>query len=366
VNAVAEHEEEGKVFVNDWNSDCIIAEASLNEGYEFDYWDGDIRASYSMVYFREGNDVVQYNIEAHFKKRDDNSYLKIGKLRVNTILLKVKQSDSIPDKELAQKAVDIAVEMLKALRVKTVTNKDESHDAELTVSILTAEALGDYYSDGNYYYSGACLEGKAVITAGNGKVLKADAEATIEPFESIIRYIGSPVNYKTPEEAPFAEALPNLFDDCLYAAFGPDVLIYNCDYINQGELVRLGKKAVPHLIDALDDPDVYVRLYAIDTLRQLDKNAMDAVPSLISILKDDSYEYFPGNYGDSMLFNTVTVPKFQEKRFNSIYKTWYANSYYEGWRSYIHDITAEVLSAITGKNFGRDAGAWETWYNTKR
>jgi HEAT repeat protein len=45
--------------------------------------------------------------------------------------------------------------------------------------------------------------------------------------------------------------------------------------------------AVPHLVEALDDPDPHVRLRVFVALRHIGKDAHSAVPKLVRIIKDD-------------------------------------------------------------------------------
>lgn len=53
-------------------------------------------------------------------------------------------------------------------------------------------------------------------------------------------------------------------------------------------LWRIGKPAVPALIDSLGDPDPYVRTLAAGTLAQMGPDAAEAVPTLIILLEDES------------------------------------------------------------------------------
>jgi HEAT repeat protein len=56
------------------------------------------------------------------------------------------------------------------------------------------------------------------------------------------------------------------------------------------ELTRMAgyaRRAVPHLVEALDDPDPNVRLRVFVALRHIGKDARSAVPKLVRIIKDD-------------------------------------------------------------------------------
>lgn len=95
-------------------------------------------------------------------------------------------------------------------------------------------------------------------------------------------------------------------------------------YVAAGALKNMGPTAapaVPDLIDALDDEESSVREAAFDALGGIGTEARQAIPALIESLEDEDW--------------------------------------------YDCHLAANALKSITGQDFGEDATAWRTWWESQ-
>lgn len=371
VNVLTEDDISGSVSIwtensnNRYPHDKNIS-AVANDGYEFAYWSGDINGTFSSIYITDEEDGQTYDLEAHFKKSDKQLLIQTeGTAKaVHKLYIEIHLPDEINNEEILQGMVYYASHMLKKLNVETVTDKANSRDAALYITIEEAEALGAFYGTNNiggYYYTGAHISGTARVEIDGVAISISSLEKTLNLSDAVYSSTASALEWTEPENAPFTQAFGCIFNDCLYEIYGPGIALLNLDYIcddcdfaltNQERLVGLGQDAVPYLLDGLENPDIEARLYAIDTLHQLGPSAQQAIPVLISVLKDDSYKFFRGD--------DISVP--QQKIYNERHKTDLSSIDSRTWGTYVYDITAETLTSITGKDFGTDAQGWENWY----
>jgi len=240
---------------------------------------------------------------------------------VRTLCLEVEQSYPEIDDKSPEPIAQAAQEHLSELGMHVVTEGDPC-DATLTLTMI-GRALGDDYT-GGYCYSGAEVEGQAVLTlAGRAPLTSPLAGRQGTPFS--IQHCP-----KQPTGAPFEVAWREALLGGLFDLWGPQVLIHALQDervlvrdLAAEALVEAGPEAaeaIPALAQALEDTDLDVRASAAQALREIGPQAIDAVPALIQALGDSS--------------------------------------------SHVRASALSALKVITAQDFGEDVPAWQAWWET--
>jgi hypothetical protein len=242
---------------------------------------------------------------------------------VHTLYLEVEQSyPDIPDKE-PEPIAEAAQRILSTLGISVVADGDPC-DATLTLTVA-GRALGAEYIVGGTCYSGADVEGQAALTVPGRPPLTA----------SLAGRQGTPFKIehcpKEPASAPFEVAWMEALLGGLSDLWGPQVLVQALGDesalvrdLAADALIEAGPEAtevIPALVQALGDSDEDMRASAAQALREIGPQAIDAVPALIQAL------------GDS--------------------------------ESHVSGSAFAALKAITGQGLGREAAAWQEWWDER-
>jgi hypothetical protein len=213
-------------------------------------------------------------------------------------------------------------------RIGVKTDLGEGEDCQATLSIkLSIEPIavpvsgaGDCYLSGN-----TDTEGQATLSAPGERTLRKWLNAPFQKPKGVRIVSSCP---KKPEDAPlestWAKSLESIFSEWWGAPGLQSMLKSELVSIRREGATGLGKMgaeaaaAVPDLIAALDDDDFWVSEYAIDALGAIGADAESAIPALIEKMKDPRYN-----------------------------KAYYA------------------LKKITGQDLGKDAAAWNQWWEAQ-
>jgi len=172
-------------------------------------------------------------------------------------------------------------------------------DAVMTIR-LRGRALGEKYSDGNYYYSGASITGNISLKALDNPEEKTSFAGKIDPPPSLMLMKKAKEAYSQPSEAPFDKALRNstfgrkiidLMHDSFGIGFLTASLLFHETY---GFIVKdisnkwlsLGAAALDPLTDTMiNGKKSRVRKRAAEILGLIGDTR--AVPALIKTLQDE-------------------------------------------------------------------------------
>jgi len=207
---------------------------------------------------------------------------------LHTLCLGVEQSYPDAQDRKPEPIAEAAQDLLAGLGVR-VTAGDEPCDATLAFDVA-GRALGAEYIPAGYCYSGAEVEGQAVLTVPGHTSLAVPLSGRQGTPRSIEHCP------KEPAGAPFRVAWTEALLGALYDLWGPPLLIHALAdesvlvrHLAADALVQAGPEAaeaIPALIQALQDADGDVRTSAARALREMGPQAMDAVPALIQVLED--------------------------------------------------------------------------------
>jgi len=240
---------------------------------------------------------------------------------VQTLCLEAEQSYPEIEEEFSLPIAETVQRILVGLGVQVVA-EGTACDAALTIG-LTGEPLGESYRNAprDPCYAGARVNGEMTL-ALPGRAPLTLAISGKEPTP-LIAY-----SCPTKTEAPFDEAWASAALDGLANLWPANQVFVQAlaaedEDLSVAAAERLGEMGpeegvVPALIHALANESWSVRDIAADALGKIGPEAKGAVPALIRALQDES-------------------PM-------------------ERWQF------ADALGAITGQDFGEDAGRWRQWW----
>jgi hypothetical protein len=252
-------------------------------------------------------------------------YLQISgweEIVVDTLCLDVQQSyPDIEDKEPEPIAREIE-RILGGMGVQ-VLDEGAQCDAALTIT-MTGGALGAQYIGAGYCYNGVEIKGQMHLVVPEREPFTLPISATHPPPQSIGKCVEKPAG------APFYVAWGEPVVNGLRQMLGPQVLVQALasrwrDVQDTGSrgLIEMGTEAVPILVQALENEDPRMRVYAARTLYHIGgPEAAEAIPALIQALEDED----------------------------------------QG----VRRVAAEALVKITDQDFGEDKSAWEEWWDEQQ
>jgi hypothetical protein len=151
----------------------------------------------------------------------------------------------------------------------TVLETGGDCDATLMLDVFFT-AKGENYKKGGFLYTGAELQGEALLVSGENELYRSDLYDLYKPPTNVL-ISGEPP--KTPENAPLHYAWDDPILDVLTKLWGEKILIQATSipllkYATRIKLGKLGDQAVIMLVEAFSDPDGMIRWGAAEMLAE--------------------------------------------------------------------------------------------------
>lgn len=211
---------------------------------------------------------------------------------VSSLCLKVEQSYPQIEGEFSEPIAEAVQGVLGRIGVQVV-GEGEPCDATLTFTLsfraTGASYTGSGFSGSKFLYTGASATGRLELVGEGGATLSLSVSKSYSP-PSGFGYSGEPPS--EPRDAPFDEAWCPALLDGLSRLWGQWVLVealanYSTSSAAYDMLAEMKGRAVPILIQALENQDRGVRWGAAWVLGEIGPEAKEAVPALSKALVED-------------------------------------------------------------------------------